>query len=138
MTEPSRDRIVRAALQGTGVFAATAIAAAAGPDPLVVVAVVVDLALFAVGCGAFVVTLVQAAARSRDDALTLMGIWWLERTAPRGIRRRLLGCLGAQTLVAVATAAVEPTLAFGILVPVFGLGLTGLWSVRRGNHPPRV
>jgi hypothetical protein len=138
MTESGRDRIVPVAMQGTAAFVATAVAGAAGPDPLVIVAVGIDLALFAVGCGAFVVTLAQAAARSRDDALTLMGIWWLERAAPLGVRRRLLGCLGVQTVVAIATAAVEPTLAFGILVPVFGLGLTGLWSVQRGKHPPRV
>jgi hypothetical protein len=29
------------------------------------------------------------------------------------------------------------TLAFGVLVPIFGLGLNGLWSSRLGVFPPR-
>jgi hypothetical protein len=30
------------------------------------------------------------------------------------------------------------TLAFGILVPMFGIGLNGLWAVRFGRFSPRL
>jgi hypothetical protein len=37
------------------------------------------------------------------------------------------------------TSAVRPfsSLAFGVLVPVSGLGLMGLWGARYGTFPPR-
>jgi len=40
----------------------------------------------------------------------------------------------------LVTASVRPFtgLAFGILVPTYGLGLVGLWAVRLGEFPPRV
>jgi hypothetical protein len=45
-----------------------------------------------------------------------------------------------QVVVALVTAIARPFtgLAFGILVPVFGLGLAGLWGARRGSFPSRV
>jgi hypothetical protein len=50
-----------------------------------------------------------------------------------------MSLLAAQVVVAVATAAARPftTLAFGVLVPVFGVGLNGLWAARHGRFPPR-
>jgi hypothetical protein len=89
---------------------------------------------------AFVVTLLAAAARSRTDEISLAGIWWLTGTAPAPVRRSLLGAFGVQVVVALATAIARPFtgLAFGILVPVFGLGLAGLWAARRGSFPSRV
>ena len=132
------ERIQRAAIRGTALFAVVSIVAAIVPNPIAVLAVAIDLGLFVLGCVAFVLTLAGAATRSRTDQLTLFGIWWLEGTAPPAVRRRLLGALAAQIVVAIATAAAQRVLAFGILVPVFGLGLTGLWSVRLGAYPPRV
>ena len=135
------DPIIRASVAGTAVFAVIAVlAAATNADALVVVAVIVDLLLFVAGCGAFVVTLVGAAGRSRADELTLTGIWWLTGSGPSEVRRVLLGSFGAQVAVALATASARPFtgLAFGILVPTYGLGLIGLWAVRLGVFPPRV
>jgi hypothetical protein len=42
-------------------------------------------------------------------------------------------------VVAVATAAVRPftPLAFGILVPLYGLGLAGVWAAAFGTFGPR-
>jgi hypothetical protein len=135
------DPVIRASVAGTAVFAAVAvIAAATNADALVVVAVIVDLLLFVAGCGAFVVTLVRAADRSRTENVTLSAIWWLAGSAPGNVRRVLLGAFGVQIIVALATASARPFtgLAFGILVPTYGLGLVGLWAVRLGVFPPRV
>jgi hypothetical protein len=56
------------------------------------------------------------------------------------VRTNLLGALAAQVAVAVLTASVRPytTLAFGTLVPVYGLGLCGLWAARHGSFGSRV
>jgi hypothetical protein len=134
------DPLIRASLAGTAVFAVVALAAAAVPDTLGVVAVVVDLLLFAVGCVAFALALLRAASRSRTDELTLPGLFWLTGAAPTEVRRLLLGSFGVEVVVALATASARPFtgLAFGILVPVYGLGLTGLWGARAGTFPPRV
>jgi hypothetical protein len=51
----------------------------------------------------------------------------------------LLVPLGIQIVVAVATAAARPftPLAFGILVPLYGLGLAGVWGAAFGTFGPR-
>ena len=135
------ERIVRAAVGGTALFTLLSVlAAVTDADALVVVTVVVDLALFLVGCLAFVLTLLRAAARSRTDELTLPGLWWLAGSAPAPVRRALLGAFGVEVAVGLATASARPFtgLAFGVLAPVFGLGLAGLWGARLGTFPPRV
>jgi hypothetical protein len=135
------DPIVRASVYGTAVFTVLAVlAAATDAGPVIVVSVVVDLALFAAGCLAFVATLLRAADRSRREMLSLPGIWWLSGSVPAAIRRPLLVALGVEIVVALATASVRPFtgLAFGVLVPVYGLGLAGLWAARMGTFPPRV
>jgi hypothetical protein len=135
------DPIVRASVYGTAVFTVlAALAAATDAGPVIVVSVVVDLALFAAGCLAFVATLLRAADRSRREVLSLPGIWWLSGSASAAIRRPLLAALGVEIVVALVTASVRPFtgLAFGVLVPVYGLGLAGLWAARMGTFPPRV
>jgi hypothetical protein len=135
------DPIVRASFVGTAAFTfVAAIAAATNAGPIVVAGVVLDLALFAAGCAAFVATLIRAADRSRTENVTVAGIWWLAGSAPADVRRRLLGALAVQVVVALVTAGVRvyTGLAFGILVPTYGLGLAGLWAVRLGRFPPRV
>jgi hypothetical protein len=136
----SDDRIVRAAMWGTAVFVVVAVAAAAAPDAVALVAVFVDLLLFVLGCAAFVAALVRAAERSRRDDITLGGLFWLTGSAPTDVRHRLLGALGIEIAVALATAGTRPFtgLAFGVLVPVYGLGLTGLWAARHGTFGPRA
>ena len=133
------DPIIRAALVGTAVFTVVAVAAAALPDQLAIVAVVVDLALFAAGIVAFVGALLKAADRSRTEAVTLAGVFWLSGTAPQEARRPLLGALAVEVAVALVTAGVRPFtgLAFGVLVPVYALGLTGLWGARHGTFAAR-
>lgn len=133
------DPIVKASLAGTAVFVLVAVAAVIAPDALAIPTVMVDLVLAAAGVVAFVLTLLQAAERSRREAVTLVGIWWLSGTTPTPVRRVLLGAFGVEVLVALVTASIRPftALAFGILVPLYGIGLAGLWAARLGTFPPR-
>lgn len=134
---PPGDRIVGASVAGTAVFVGSAGLAAAwsGAD---VVALVIALALFVGGSAAFVAALVRAAARSRHEELTMAGVFFLTG-APKAVRRLILGSLGVEVVAAFVTAGLRPnsSLAFGILAPVWGQGLAGLWGARHGSFPPR-
>lgn len=131
--------IRRASWWGTGVFAATAVGAVVAPGALEVPAFAVAVALFAAGCVAFLAAYGRAVRRSRQDAVGLMDLYLLSRIAPASVRHSMLGSLAAQVVVALATAAARPytSLAAGILVPTYGLGLCGLWGARHGRFPRR-
>jgi hypothetical protein len=131
--------LINAAWIGTGVFAATAVGAAIVPDILRIPALVVALVLFAVGCVCFLWAYAIAVGRSRTDDIGIGGLFFLAGSAPSEVRRPLLTALVVQVVVAFATASVRTytTLAFGILAPMFGLGITGLWGARHGTFPRR-
>ena len=132
------DRIVTASWAGTALFATTAGLAAAVPDADVA-ALAVALLLFLAGSVVFAVALVRAAGRSRTEELTLAGLFVLD-CAPKRPRRHLLGSLAAEVVVAFATAGVRPntSLAFGLLAPIYGQALAGLWGAVHGAYPPRA
>jgi hypothetical protein len=132
------DPVVKPAVWGTAAFAVTSVLAVAS-DGGIVFAVIFDLILFALGTLAFVRTLLTAAQRSRTEELSVAGIWFLSGSAPRNIQLWLLGCLAAEVVIALVAAGLRPYtgVAFGVLVPMFGLGLCGLWAVRSGTFPPR-
>lgn len=132
--------IPRASWVGTAVFTATAVAAAVAPSALKPAALAVAAALFAAGCGAFLWALVLVAGRSRTEAVELAQVWFLTGpSTPREVRRSLLGALAVQVAVGLATAAARPytSLAAGVLVPMWGFGLCGLWAARHGTFPAR-
>jgi fructose-specific phosphotransferase system IIC component len=134
------DRIVRVDLWATGVFTVVAVGAAVWSG-LLVPAVAVDLALFLAGCVAFLYAYFRGIGRSREDAITLAGLFFLaEGAAPRPIAHALRLLLAAQVVVAVATAAARPfsSLAFGILAPMFGLAMLAVWGAVHGRFPPRT
>jgi hypothetical protein len=150
----SSRRIVRLDVIGTVLFTVSAVLAAVVFDgPAKVQGVVVDLALFAVGVAAFLWGYWVAVQRSRQDELSVAELYFLLGAAiPRDVKRTMNLSLLVQTVVAVATAMTRlttpsdtassgssagSTLAFGVLVPMFGLGLNGLWAAVHGNFGPR-
>jgi hypothetical protein len=133
-------RITRASWWGTALFALTAAAAAAVPDQMEAVAFVVAVVLFFAGCVAFAVAYGTAVSRSRERLIGVANLFFLTGdVAPPHVRRTLLGSLGVEVAVALATAIARPysSLAAGTLVPMYGLGLCGLWASRHGTFPPR-
>jgi hypothetical protein len=124
----------------TIVFAVVSAAAAAFPDPLEYASVPVDLAMFVVGCGAFLWAYAVAIGRSRYEALTMAGVFFPgPAVGPARVTRTLRLLLAVQVVMAVAAAAVRPftALAFSVLAPMLGLGLMALWGARHGRFPPR-
>jgi hypothetical protein len=131
--------IVNLVFGGTGVYVATAIIATITPDAFGGVITAVSLALFAIGVVAFAWSYVVAVGRSRYDLIGIGGLYFLAGSAPRVVRTRLLGALGVEVVVALVTSSIRlfTAVAFGVLVPIFGLGLAGLWGARHGKFPPR-
>lgn len=104
--------------------------------------VVVAMVLFAVGVAAFIWGYFTAVQRSRYDNISVASLYLLlGDVATSKVRWLMNGCLVVQGLCGLITALVRTstdgrpgsTLAFGVLVPLFGIGLNGLWASRHGK-----
>lgn len=141
------DRIVRLDAVLTAVFVVTAVfAAIVFTDVARVIAVTVALVLFAVGVFTFLMGYFVAVGRSRTQEIAVAELYLLTGKAlPAAPKRALIWLLGVQIVTALGTALARPntdgkagsTLAFGVLVPMLGLGLNGLASARHGRFGPR-
>lgn len=132
--------LVQLSWAGSAVFSVLAVVAVP-VETVRPVAAGVDLILFAAGVVAFLMAYGRAVTRSRTDAIGIGGLFFLlGDVAPGWARRHLLTSFGLQTLASLATAAAAPytSLAFGVLVPMYGLGLAGLWGARHGTFGPRA
>lgn len=132
--------LVRLSWAGTALFAVPAVLAVPVED-LRGASAGVDLVLFAAGVGAFLAAYARAVSRSRTHAIGIGGLFFLAGdVAPGWVRRHLLGSLAAQVVVSLGTAAAAPytPMAFGVLVPMYGLGMAGMWGARHGAFGPRV
>jgi hypothetical protein len=126
---------------GTAVFVVTAVVEAILLERWTeLLGVTVALVLFAAGCVAFLLAYARAIQRSRHDEIAVASLFLLAGPAvPGPVKAKLGGLLATQVVVALATAIIRSfsPLAFGVLVPVFGVGLNGLWAARYGAFPPR-
>ena len=150
-TAPDRaagDVIVLADVVGTIAFTITAITAAVVfSTPSQWVGAITAMALFAVGVFAFIWSFWNAVQRSRDEQIAVTQIYLLHGSpTPPRVRRIMLSMLLVQTAVGLTTAIARSeaddgspgtSLAVGVLVPMFGIGLNGLWSAFHGVFPPR-
>jgi hypothetical protein len=132
----------------TVLFVVTAgLAVAYFEQPWKTIAVVVCLASFSVGVVAFLWGYWSAVQRSREDNISVAAMYFLiDKCAPASIARQMNGLLGVQFIAGLVTAGLRSstdgkrgsTLAFGILVPMLGLGLNGLWAAFHGHFEPRA
>ena len=108
-------------------------------EPLDWVIVPVAVILAVIGFVAFVASYLTAVARSRTDEITVAGVYFLIGCAPKPVQRTLLWSFGAQVAIAIGAASLRPytAVAFAILAPLDGIGLSGLWGARHGTFPPR-
>ena len=144
----SGDVIVRADVAGTVVFTVTAsYAAIVFSTTAQWVGAVTAMTLFAVGVFAFLWSFWNAVQRSRAEEISVTQVYLLLGSpTPRRVRRVMSAMLLVQITVALVTALARSeaddgtpgtSLAVGILVPMFGLGLNGLWAAFHGTFPPR-
>ena len=142
--------MVRADLVGTGVFVgALAIAVPLRTERWAQVLIaVVSVALFALGVGASLWAYAAALERSRVQEVGVANLYLLTgATAPPPVKRALLTALAIQVAASIGAASVGVvglndsqlnTLAFAVLVPMFGIGMNGAWAARYGSYGPRV
>ncbi len=142
------DVIVLVDVLGTVAFAITAVyAAVVFSTAAQWVGAVTAMALFAVGVFVFLWSFWNAVQRSRVEQIGVMQMYLLlGEPTPARVRRIMLAMLATQVTVALVTALARSeaedgspgtSLAVGILVPMFGLGLNGLWCAFHGVFPQR-
>ena len=143
----SKSPIIRFNLLATVLFALTDLVTAIVFDDFTRAAiVVVALALFAVGVATFLLGYFAAVQRSRSDEIAVTQLFFLAGgVAPRDVKLPMLTALATQTVVGIACAIARHStdgkagsvVAFGVLVPMLGLGLNGLWASKHGRFAPR-
>lgn len=139
--------LIKCNLAFTAVFVTMSIVAAvAFTAPWKPIGVAVSLSCFTVGIVAFLWGYWTAVQRSRTDNISVAALYFLvDDCAPQSVARLMNGALGVQVVVAVVTAISRTTtdgrtgstLAFGVLAPMMGLGLNGLWGATHGTFAPR-
>ena len=143
MAEAAAERgagLVKVAYAGTAALVVTSGAAAVAPDTFGVVHGAFSVVLFVIGTGAMLWAYALGVSRSRTEQVGIPGLFLLaEDVAPPEIRRALRGATAVQVVAVIVAASLQPytEVAFGILAPMFGLGLMGLWAGRYGQFPPR-
>jgi hypothetical protein len=143
------DIIVRANIAGTMAFIVTAVAAAAlFTSGWQWVGAVTAMTLFVAGIAAFGWSFWNAVQRSRGEQVAVTQLYMLAGgVAPPAVRKLMLSLLAMQIVTGLATALARPdnpdgspgtSLALGVLVPMFGLGMNGLWAAFHGTYAARV
>ena len=127
--------LVNAAFAGTGALVVAAAVGTATPDTFGPVTATVSGILFVVGTVALLWGYANGVVRSREERITLGGLFFLSGTAPRIVRFRLRLALAVQVVAAVAAASIRPytSVAFAVLAPMYGLGLMAAWAARFGT-----
>jgi hypothetical protein len=138
-TDMAGSGLVNLDFAGTGALLVAAVAGVAAPDTFDVATVAVSGVLFAVGIVAFLWGYATGVVRSRDETITLGGLFFLAGTAPQVVRFRMRLALAVQVVAAVAAAAIRPytAVAFAVLAPMLGLGLMAAWAARHGEFEPK-
>ena len=108
----------------------------------------VSMVLFAIGVATTLWAYTRALDRSRVEEVGVANLFLLTGdTAPRSVGRTMKGALAVQVVAAIAGAWIGVVgldkgqlnaLAFGVLVPMFGIGMNGVWAALHGSYGPRA
>ena len=108
----------------------------------------VSMVLFAIGVVTTLLAYTRALERSRVEEVGVANLYLLTGdTAPKPVRRTMSLALTVQIVAAVTGAWIGVVgldegqlnaLAFGVLVPMFGVGMNGMWAAGNGSYGPRV
>jgi hypothetical protein len=130
------DRIVLASWVSLGIFAVFAIPDALGVSAFETPAGIVSLGLFLISLPIWIYSFGLVIVRSSrgDNVEVISWVFLTGNTAPREIRRHLLGATAVSIVLGLATAWANP---FSVLVPMLSLGFAALWGARHGTYPPR-
>ena len=143
-------RVVHLDIAGTAVFVASLVVAVPLRSHRFAQLLIggVSMALFAIGVATTLWAYTRALDRSRVEEVGVANLYLLTgNTAPKRVGRALIGAFVVQIVAAIAGAWIGVVgldegqlnaLAFGVLVPMFGIGMNGVWAARHGSYGPRV
>ena len=115
------------------VIVAADAAGLSGAEPA---AAVISLLWFAAALGVWTAAFARAVVRStRGDEIAVASLFFLQGSAPRAIRTRLLGIAAVVLVVTSVTVVVNP---LGFLVNMLPIGFAGLWGARYGVYSERT
>lgn len=131
--------LVQLTFAGTGALLVAGVVGVLSPDGAGVLTAWVSGVLFAVGVVLFLWGYAVGVVRSREEQITLGGLFFLSGTAPKVVRFRLRLAFGVQVVIAVVAASVRPytAVAFAVLAPMLGLGAMAMWGARYGAFHPK-
>ena len=132
--------LLNATFAGTGLILGTSVVAAVAPDTFGRAHAALACVLFVIGTGAFLWAYALGISRSRTDLVSISGLFFLGGSvAPRDVRRPFRVALVVEIVAVVAAASVRPytEVAFGILAPMYAMGLMATWGGRYGTFPDR-
>lgn len=128
--------IVMASVSMHALFAAVVTADAAGAPGAEATAIAVSLAWFVASLGVWAAAFGQAVVRStRGDDIAVASLFFLQGSAPRAVRVRLLAVAAIVAAITTATVASNP---LGFLVNMLPIGFAGLWGARHGTFTERT
>ena len=142
--------VVRADLLGTAVFlVALAVAVPLRNHRFAQYLIgAVSMVLFAIGVASTLWAYTRALDRSRVEEVGVANLYLLTgATAPKVIGRTMTMALVVQIAAALGGAWAGVVgldegqlnaLAFGVLVPMFGIGMNGVWAALHGSYGPRI
>lgn len=127
-----------ATIWGAAIFSATSILATIWSGAFLTINIVVSLSLFAIGFLAFLYAMYVSAIRSRHELLDIAGIFFLT-SMPKGTAWRFRGLLMWVVCLAFITSGIRlyTSLAFGLLTPLFVLGIMGILGAKWGTYRER-
>ena len=131
--------LLRLAWQSTLALAVVATFGLMAPESSGPFVVTACLTMFVLGLLLFAFGLMFGLRRSRVEAVTVAGLFLLQNSAPRSIRRQFAWLTITQLVVALTAAALRPytDIAFVILAPMLPVGSAALWSAQHGFFPER-
>ena len=131
--------LLRLAWQSTLLLAVVAAFGLMAPESSHLFVVTASLTMFVLGLFLFVFGLMYGLRRSRVEEVTVAGLFLLQNSAPRSIRRQFAWLTITQLVVPLTAAALRPytDIAFVILAPMLPVGSAALWSAQHGFFPER-
>lgn len=111
-----------------------------GSDPVRGVVALGCIAVFLAGAALFAWAFLIAAGRSRREQVTVVGAFFLgEESIGKDDRRWAYRLLFVQSVIGLVAAAADPytAMAFGVLVPMWGLGVVAFLGSAHGVFASR-
>ena len=127
------DWLLRVNTGATLVFGAVSLLTWAVAETLDLAYAILCGAVLVVGMALFLLGFWNGVQRSRAEAVTLAGLLGVSTGHVGSVQRRRLWVANlVQVVIAIVFASLRPfsQQAFGLLVPMFGIGLAALWGSR--------